>query len=93
MTGNPEAKLSKVRSRTIYRKLALIRRFEEKVDELFKQGIIKGAIHVSVGEEAVAVGVAEAIGELATTFDEANLELEKMAEDLRRYANEKNKEA
>jgi pyruvate dehydrogenase E1 component alpha subunit len=58
-----ERKVSEAQFLNLYRKLSMIRRFEEKVDELFRQGRIKGAIHVSVGEEAVAVGVAEALKE------------------------------
>lgn len=63
MTMDLEVKVSEERFLNLYRKLSMIRRFEEKVDELFRQGKIKGAIHVSVGEEAVAVGVAEALSE------------------------------
>jgi TPP-dependent pyruvate/acetoin dehydrogenase alpha subunit len=40
-----------------------IRRFEEKVDEFFRQGKIAGAVHTSVGQEAVAVGVSAALEE------------------------------
>ena len=53
--------ISKERFRELYRKLMTIRRFEEKVDEFFRQGKITGAVHTSVGQEAVAVGVAEAL--------------------------------
>jgi pyruvate dehydrogenase E1 component alpha subunit len=63
MTMDLEVKVSEEQFLNLYRKLSIIRRFEEKVDELFRQGRIKGAIHVSVGEEAVAVGVAEALSE------------------------------
>ena len=63
MTMDLEVKVSEEQFLNLYRKLSMIRRFEEKVDELFRQGRIKGAIHVSVGEEAVAVGVAEALSE------------------------------
>jgi len=63
MTMDLEVEVSEERFLNLYRKLSMIRRFEEKVDELFRQGRIKGAIHVSVGEEAVAVGVAEALKE------------------------------
>jgi pyruvate dehydrogenase E1 component alpha subunit len=52
---------SKEKYREWYRKLMTIRRFEEKVDEFFRQGKITGAVHTSVGQEAVAVGVAEAL--------------------------------
>jgi len=39
-----------------------IRRFEEKVDELFTSGVIKGTSHLYAGQEAVAVGVCSVLG-------------------------------
>lgn len=39
------------------RKMTLIRRFEQKVNELFLRGYIPGTIHLSLGQEAVPVGV------------------------------------
>jgi pyruvate dehydrogenase E1 component alpha subunit len=57
------AEISGDRFRVLYRKLMTIRRFEEKVDEFFRQGKVIGAVHTSVGQEAVAVGVAEALNE------------------------------
>ncbi|WP_366656748.1 pyruvate dehydrogenase (acetyl-transferring) E1 component subunit alpha [Fodinicurvata sp. EGI_FJ10296] len=39
-----------------------IRRFEEKCAELYSGGKIRGFLHLYIGEEAVAVGVMEAIG-------------------------------
>ncbi|MGD0626941.1 MAG: thiamine pyrophosphate-dependent dehydrogenase E1 component subunit alpha, partial [Thermodesulfobacteriota bacterium] len=54
---------SKEKFREWYRKLMTIRRFEEKVDEFFRQGKITGAVHTSVGQEAVAVGVSAALEE------------------------------
>ncbi len=47
----------------LYEKLMTIRFFEKKVDELFQKAEIVGAIHPSIGQEAVAVGVAEAMAE------------------------------
>jgi TPP-dependent pyruvate/acetoin dehydrogenase alpha subunit len=41
--------------------LVLIRRFEERVKVLYKQGLIMGAIHLYIGQEAVAVGVCRAL--------------------------------
>ena len=55
--------ISKPRYRDIFRKLMLIRKFEEKADELFRAGDIYGTIHTSAGQEAIAVGVAEALNE------------------------------
>ena len=39
------------------RMMLLIRRFEERLDELFASGVIKGTSHLYAGQEAVAVGL------------------------------------
>lgn len=44
-----------------YQRMLLIRRFEEKIDELFSSGVIKGTSHLYAGQEAVAVGVCAAL--------------------------------
>ena len=44
-----------------YRRLLLIRRFEERVQALFSEGKIAGTCHLCIGQEAVAVGVADAL--------------------------------
>lgn len=41
----------------LYKSMVRIRRFEEKVSELFSKGTIPGFVHLYIGEEAVAVGV------------------------------------
>lgn len=41
--------------------MLLIRRFEERVDHLFAAGELRGTSHLSVGQEAVAVGVCAAL--------------------------------
>ena len=46
----------------LYRKLVLIRRFEERASELRLAGFIPGFLHPSIGQEAVAVGVCAALG-------------------------------
>ncbi|HKJ88677.1 MAG TPA: thiamine pyrophosphate-dependent dehydrogenase E1 component subunit alpha [Gammaproteobacteria bacterium] len=46
----------------LYRKILTIRCFEEKVDWLFSRGLLGGTTHLCIGQEAVAVGVAEALG-------------------------------
>lgn len=51
----------KNKAKDLYQKLKTIRLFEEKVDELFRLGKIPGTIHTSIGQEAVAVGVSEAM--------------------------------
>lgn len=40
----------------LYRQMLLIRRFEEKCNELFLQGRIPSTLHLYIGQEAVAVG-------------------------------------
>jgi len=45
----------------IYRKMRLIRRFEERVVELVNKNEIAGTCHAYVGQEAVAVGVCGAL--------------------------------
>lgn len=42
-------------------KMYTIRKFEEKVKELFSLGLIRGSTHVYIGEEAVAVGACSAL--------------------------------
>ncbi|MFH1478080.1 MAG: thiamine pyrophosphate-dependent dehydrogenase E1 component subunit alpha [Verrucomicrobiota bacterium] len=45
----------------MYRSMLTIRLFEEKVKQLYQAGEITGAIHLSIGQEAVAVGVCSAL--------------------------------
>jgi pyruvate dehydrogenase E1 component alpha subunit len=45
----------------LYRKMLLIRRFEERVKYLFLEGIMPGTIHQCQGQEACAVGVCSAL--------------------------------
>jgi pyruvate dehydrogenase E1 component alpha subunit len=45
----------------LYRKMQLIRRFEERVVELVNKNEIAGSTHEYIGEEAVAVGVCSAL--------------------------------
>ena len=47
--------------RDFLREMLLIRRFEEKVEERFRAGELPGFLHVAIGQEAVAVGVARAM--------------------------------
>jgi len=48
---------------TLYQKMLLIRRFEERVSTLFAKGKIPGFVHVYIGEEAVAVGTCAALND------------------------------
>jgi len=47
----------------LYRKMLLIRRFEDLVQSLFLRGEVYGTTHLYSGQEAVAVGFASALGE------------------------------
>jgi len=58
-----EKKLPKELLIKFFEKMYLIRYFEEKVVELFKKGLIRGATHVYLGEEAIATGACLAIRE------------------------------
>ncbi|MBU4211276.1 MAG: thiamine pyrophosphate-dependent dehydrogenase E1 component subunit alpha, partial [Verrucomicrobia bacterium] len=46
---------------TLYRRMVLIRQFEERVKFLFLEGIMPGTIHQCQGQEATAVGVCSAL--------------------------------
>src|ERR671930_1086797 len=52
---------SEERLRNFLREMLLIRRFEEKVEERFRAGELPGFLHVAIGQEAVAVGVCQAM--------------------------------
>jgi acetoin:2,6-dichlorophenolindophenol oxidoreductase subunit alpha len=55
-TPGPDALLS------MYAGMVRVRLFEERVRELFAGGRIPGFLHTSVGQEAIAVGAAAALG-------------------------------
>jgi len=55
--------VSQERLRGFYREMLLIRRFEEKVEERFRAGELSGFLHVAIGQEAVAVGVCQAMAD------------------------------
>jgi TPP-dependent pyruvate/acetoin dehydrogenase alpha subunit len=46
----------------LYRRMRLIRRFEDTIQALFQQGEVHGTTHLYSGQEAVAVGVASVLG-------------------------------
>ncbi|WP_306324718.1 pyruvate dehydrogenase (acetyl-transferring) E1 component subunit alpha [Streptomyces venezuelae] len=47
----------------VLRQMLLIRRFEERCVELYSSAAIRGFVHLYIGEEAVAVGVHQALDE------------------------------
>ena len=55
--------LSKAQQWETYRRMMRIRRFEEEGTRLFTAGLIPGAYHASIGEEATIVGACMALAE------------------------------
>lgn len=45
----------------MYRRMFLIRHFEQRVNELFLKGVMPGTIHLSLGQEATTVGACLAL--------------------------------
>src|ERR1700756_4236181 len=45
----------------MYRQMLAIRLFEERVNELYTRALMPGLAHLYIGEEAVAVGICEAL--------------------------------
>src|SRR3954447_5594974 len=45
----------------LFRRMALIRRYEDHLYRLFLQGLVPGTLHQCQGQEAVAVGVCSAL--------------------------------
>src|SRR5256714_13960339 len=45
----------------MYRQMVAIRLFEERVNDLYTRALMPGLAHLYIGEEAVAVGVCEAL--------------------------------
>src|SRR6201746_1865433 len=50
-----------VPERDLFTTMALIRAFETRVAELYRDGEIPGFVHTSLGQEAVAAGVGRAL--------------------------------
>lgn len=56
-----DADMSEVVRLSIYRKLQVMRLFEQKAYDLFMQGLVKGSSHLSIGMEAIAAGFGQAM--------------------------------
>jgi len=63
MTGTTDTKphLTRPHLQTLLLALLRIRRFEEKCAELYQREKIRGFLHLYIGEEAIAVGVMQAL--------------------------------
>src|SRR3984885_5027602 len=57
----PQLALDIERGLRMYRKMVAIRLFEERVNDLYTRALMPGLAHLYLGEEAVAVGVCEAL--------------------------------
>lgn len=57
-----EPSVSAEELRDWYRRMLLLRRFEEKAGHMYGLGLIGGFCHLYIGQEAVAVGIDRAIG-------------------------------
>jgi TPP-dependent pyruvate/acetoin dehydrogenase alpha subunit len=57
MTEDTELSLTQKKMIQQYKEMLKIRRFEEKVSELFSESLIPGFAHLSIAQEAVGVGV------------------------------------
>ncbi len=53
--------LSKEKLSKMLLRMHQIRYFEEKVEQLYREGLVKGGIHFYIGEEAVAIGACSAV--------------------------------
>jgi len=56
-----ETSVTKEKMLQMYRRMQMIRLFEEQVNELYTRALMPGLAHLYVGEEAVAVGICEAL--------------------------------
>ena len=45
----------------LFTQMCFLRRFEERADALYRQGLIHGPVHLGLGQEAVAVGAASVL--------------------------------
>lgn len=52
----------------LYRQLLRIRRLEERAYQLFVEGLVRGTTHLSLGQEAIAVGFASLMAPTDLTF-------------------------
>lgn len=54
-------RLKEAELKDFYRQMIQIRVVEESLLELFSEGLIRGTVHTSIGQEAIAVGVVNAL--------------------------------
>jgi pyruvate dehydrogenase E1 component alpha subunit len=52
----PKLNVTRAETLDLFRKMSLIRRFEERAEEAYGRGKVGGFLHLYIGEEAIAVG-------------------------------------
>ena len=56
-----KAEIGKDKLLRLYRQMVAIRLFEERVNDLYTRALMPGLAHLYIGEEAIAVGICEAL--------------------------------
>jgi acetoin:2,6-dichlorophenolindophenol oxidoreductase subunit alpha len=59
--ADPALDIGKDKLVRLYRQMVAIRLFEERVNDLYTRALMPGLAHLYIGEEAIAVGVCEAL--------------------------------
>src|ERR1700694_3356474 len=59
--SQPEAAIDNKLYLRMYRRMVMIRLFEEQVNDLYTRALMPGLAHLYIGEEAIAVGICEAL--------------------------------
>ena len=68
MIDTPAIQLNKTTLLGLYRQMLVIRRCEEQLAKAYQAGLIHGACHTYIGQEAVAVGVCAHLGHADAVF-------------------------
>ncbi|WP_322867564.1 thiamine pyrophosphate-dependent dehydrogenase E1 component subunit alpha [Aquicoccus sp. G2-2] len=58
--------MTPIELKTLYRQMLIIRRAEERLQKLFADGHVPGFLHLSIGQEAVPVGISSALNDADT---------------------------
>src|SRR5215204_1002691 len=61
MATDPALNIGKEKLLRLYERMVAIRLFEERVNDLYTRALMPGLAHLYIGEEAIAVGICEAL--------------------------------
>jgi pyruvate dehydrogenase E1 component alpha subunit len=61
MATDAAVQIGKEKLLRLYEQMIAIRLFEERVNDLYTRALMPGLAHLYIGEEAIAVGVCEAL--------------------------------